>query len=343
MGWPINQEMIVAIPMTFIPKKLRVLILAVCLVSSVSGQSGSPGGEPPQKALDDVGTIGVRAVNQGDLDLFSEPDALRMGSDFYVRLRGASAHPRLDAPKVRQYLKGLLARIVAASDEPTLRFRVYLVDRSVAHAFALQGGILIVYRGLIEATRTEAELAAVLAHQIAHVTARHGTESVTAAIGQMARGTAVDKVLETPSREGFVTDLARSVILADTRYWLIGGDRHREFEADLLGAQYAWRAGYDPTGLRSFLQHAGRTSLRIGFTNQASAEERIAALNALYRRLPYKRNLIVSSPRFAAVKTHLDALTIGANNDTTADDVFQDLKEINEAILTNEIKTWYGQ
>ncbi len=140
-------------------------------------------------------------------------------------------------------------RIAAASHRPDLEYHFTLIDSPDINAFALPAGYVYVNRGLLTFLNSEAELAAVLAHEIGHITARH-------AVQQQARGT-LARAAATVG--GFVTAVATgsgyvgSQISQVTSIWaqtgLSGFGREAELEADSLGAEYLFEAGYDPSAL----------------------------------------------------------------------------------------------
>ncbi len=287
-----------------------------------------------------------RDLNKGKLNLYSFDDDQRMGREFFDQLGSAPEQPLLEDPQVADYVQDLVDRLGRASDMPELRFRVRVIDADVLNAFALPGGYLFVYRGLIEATETESELVGVLAHEVAHVTSRHGTEGVTSAIGKVVAALALGEILASEvSDDETVRELIATAALAGTQFWIMGGNRKREAEADHLGAQYAWRAGYDPRGLASFFdqlsRERGRRQTRLDqlFSDHPNDQARVANVGrSVDYFLPPKDSLVVSSPAYLAVKERLARLPPPrVAGEVAANALFASFKAANEELLQAEI------
>ena len=173
---------------------------------------------------------------------------------------GAQEHPRLvsafgglyDDPALQRYVASLGRRLQQSSEQPEPPFTFVILDSPGANAFALPGGYIHVTRGLMALANDEAELAGVIAHEIGHVTARHGSEryshGVVAGLGAALLGAVIDS--ET------VTDFAQ---LAAGAY-VQGYSRSQELEADMLGVRYLSRSGFDATAMSSFLETMGADS-----------------------------------------------------------------------------------
>ena len=161
---------------------------------------------------------------------------------------GAREHPRLvaafggvyEAPQMQRLLEGVVARLVPASDRRDLRYEVTILNSPSVNAFALPGGYIYVTRGLLALANSEAEVASVLAHEMAHVTARHAAE-------REARVRAASQ-LGTPAG---VAGEQLEVTLANF-------SQQQEIEADRIGINTMARAGYDPTAAARFLVSMGR-------------------------------------------------------------------------------------
>jgi len=172
---------------------------------------------------------------------------------------GATNHPKIikeyggvyNNPAVKAYVEEIMGRIAKSSDKPDMRYRITVLDTPMVNAFALPGGYTYVTRGLVALANSEAELAGVIGHEIAHVTARHGMkrqssqQSAAVLVGVLGAAINVGTGLDV----GVATDLARlggGAVLA-------GYSREQEYEADNLGIQAMSRAGYDPTAQADFL------------------------------------------------------------------------------------------
>jgi predicted Zn-dependent protease len=146
-----------------------------------------------------------------------------------------------DDPELQAYIDRVGQRLVANSDMPDREFTFSVIDSEMINAFALPGGFVYISRGLLPFMENEAELAGVLGHEIAHVTARHhGRQKSASVTSQVVAVTA------------YILTGSSDVAEASTMYGaeLISGfGREMELEADGLGAQYMHRSGYDPEAL----------------------------------------------------------------------------------------------
>lgn len=148
---------------------------------------------------------------------------------------------------VTQIGKALAAQ--TEGDNPSLPWEFTLLDSDVINAFALPGGKVFMSRGLAEKLTTEAELAAVLGHEVGHVTARHSGQRVSQSM--VVAGLAVGAGL---AASGSDSDLVRVglplIVGAGGQGYLLKYGRGQELEADALGVRYMVKLGYDPMGAR---------------------------------------------------------------------------------------------
>ncbi len=165
-------------------------------------------------------------------------------------------------PKAQNYLNEVLVKLAKASDTPTQPYRVTILNSSVINAFALPSGDLFVTRGLLALANDTSEVAAVMAHEIAHVTERHAflraeQEKTAAVITQAA------KVIQNRQKGEEVEATAARTIA--------GYSRQQEFEADKIGIGVIARAGYDPFGAVRFLSALARSSeMRAALIGQSA-------------------------------------------------------------------------
>ena len=154
-----------------------------------------------------------------------------------------------DDDALSDYVTEIGNRIAQAGDRPGLDYRFFVIDSPEINAFALPGGYIYVNRGLITYLNSEAELAAVLAHEIAHVTARHGVQQHArgrlAQVAAQAGGIATAVV----TGSGYVGSQISQVASIWARAGLSGYGREHELEADQIGADYLREAGYDPMAM----------------------------------------------------------------------------------------------
>ena len=170
---------------------------------------------------------------------------------------GRREHPKIvkaygglySNPKLELMVAKLVGRLVAASTEPNRPYRVTILNSPSVNAFALPGGYLYVTRGLIALANDKAELAAVLAHEMAHVTARHALARAEARQKNELLSKVMDKMVGQTSRTASVK--AKNLVTLATF------SQVQELEADKQGIETAYRAGLDPFAASRFLSTMG--------------------------------------------------------------------------------------
>lgn len=214
----------------------------------------------------------------------------------------------IEDPVVSEYVDRVGQNIVKHSDAK-VPFHIKVVDTDEVNAFAFPGGFFYVNKGIILAADNEAELAGVMAHEISHVTARHATERMSKA--QYIQLAAIPALFI----GGYWTQMAiQNGLGLGINLELLGITRDSEREADQLGIQYLWNAGYDPNAFVSFFeklqeQEKSKPGRLAGFfRTHPYTESRIAASLDEQRFLPEKDNYIVNTSEFDHVKSRLLAL-----------------------------------
>ena len=224
-----------------------VLVVLLCLPPRALAQG----------AADDLPDIGSPASSALSLD-----DEYRIGLQIVRQLRDEGQI--LDDPEATEYLQALGSRIVAqATGDTTQRFQFFFVRDDTINAFALPGGFIGVNYGLVLATRNEAQLAGVLAHEIAHVTQRHIARRVRS---QGRQSIATMAVILASILVGAATgssDAALggiSMAQGTAMQQQINFTRANENEADRVGMGFLAAAGFDPYGMPDFFETMGRRS-----------------------------------------------------------------------------------
>ncbi|MGI0118772.1 M48 family metalloprotease [Zooshikella sp. RANM57] len=188
------------------------------------------------------------AVNPatGDYDfvLMSEQDEQKVGRQNNQQIRKQLAI--LETTELQRYVQQVGLKIARVSHRPSLPYQFAVIDSPEVNAFALPGGYIYVYRGLLAYLNSEAELAAVLAHEIAHVTARHSVQQH----GMSTASNVFGKVVAAYTGIGVAGDLTNILGSAVVR----GYGREHELEADGLGAAYLAKAGYNPQAMISVVK-----------------------------------------------------------------------------------------
>ncbi len=153
--------------------------------------------------------------------------------------------PILEDPVVVAYINKIGQRLAAESTKPNIKYTFTVLDSPQINAFAHEGGYVYINRGLLSYMRSEAQLASVLAHEIAHVTEDH--------IGRSMRGAVLGEIaavlVGVATRSNEVVEAARQLSAATTT----GYGRDRELEADIVGARNMVKVGYDPQAVVEML------------------------------------------------------------------------------------------
>src|SRR5690242_4795977 len=197
----------------------------------------------------DLSAIGNRNVgcSKGLGNWYSVEKQVQMGRTYAQQVESSSK--LINDPVVDEYVNRVGQNIVRNSDAK-VPFTIKVIDSDVVNAFALPGGFFYVNSGLILRADSEAELAGVMAHEIAHVAARHGTKNATK--GELAQMATIPLILLGPggwAGYGLYEGLNFAIPMSFLKF-----SRDAEYEADYLGLQYMYAAGYDPNAFVTFFE-----------------------------------------------------------------------------------------
>ena len=191
------------------------------------------------------------------------------------------------APAAEAHLNQVLAQLAKADDTPGKAYRVTILNTPSVNAFALPSGNLYVTRGLLALANDTSEVAAVMAHEIAHVTARHASQREEAAKTADLRRRVAGVV---QSRE------RGEEVQAIEKLSLASFSRRQELEADQIGVKMIARAGYDPYGAARFLEALGKsTAMRAALLGQKSADD--TDIMASHPSTPERVNRAIAAAR----------------------------------------------
>jgi beta-barrel assembly-enhancing protease len=212
----------------------------------------------------------------GEID---EKQEIQIGRDMGSRLLGAA--PLVADARVQRYVNHVGRWLAAQTERPDLPWPFGVLDAPQVNAFAAPGGTIFVTRGLIERMRSEAELAGVLAHEIAHVLQKHHLKAIQKNAKASLAGEALSMALQ--DQNSLVRD---KLISFGTELYARGLDKSDELEADRLGMVIAARGGYDPYGLPTVLQTLQRmnpqdSGLALMFKTHPTPSERLDALEKI--------------------------------------------------------------
>jgi len=283
--------------------------------SSSAGSDSVPSGPPPIQEPDaskvkhdgkedDVDAIGNRKIGGRGLgNWYSLETEVKMGKQYAMQVE--SSVKLVQDPVVTEYVNRIGQNLVRNSDAQ-VPFTIKVIDSDEVNAFALPGGFFYVNSGLILAADEEAELAGVMAHEISHVCARHGTRQMTRA--QWANiGTIPLIFIGGGIGYGIYEAAGLGLPLTFMKF-----QRNFEAEADYLGLQYMYKTGYDPQAFISFFEKIqAREKKKPGtiakaFASHPQTPDRIAASQKeIATILPARPQYIVSTSEFDDVKARL--------------------------------------
>ena len=261
-----------------------------------------------KKALsvnEDPTLIGKRNINKGIISKMSgsTEKEVRIGRELAAEVDRQAKF--IDDPVITEYVNRVGQNIVLNSDAK-IPFTIKVIDSDEVNAFALPGGFFYVNKGLLLVADNEAEVAGVMAHEIAHVAARHAVENQTKAglLEYLAIGTSI-----------FLGGIPGMIFQNTAGLGLLGAfmkfSRGAEEEADKLGVQYMWAAGYDPGAMATMFEKLEAKNkkkpglIARAFASHPAPPDRRAASLALAARFPENEEYVISTSEFQRVKGRL--------------------------------------
>ena len=282
--------------------KLRVLFfMSLLCVSPVA--DGLIVAEPKNSNVED---IGIRDINKGNMNFTSLEKEIALGRSLATEIE--KQVKLVNDPEVMEYVSRVGQNIVRNSDAK-VPFTIKVIDSEEINAFALPGGFLYVNSGLITTADQESEFAGVLAHEIAHVAARHGTE-------QQAKATIADFArIPLVIFSGGLAQLVYNVYGLVVPLQFLQFSRGAEAEADYLGVQYMYKTGYDPTSFISYFEKVqaqekkkpGKLS-KIFSTHPPTADRIEKSQKNIATVLPDRDEYVLSTSEFDKIKAKLIAM-----------------------------------
>ena len=258
----------------------------------------------PKNSKDDVEAIGNRKVSC-HMNWFSLEKEIGLGKQLAQEVERSSK--MIDDPVVTEYVNRVGQNLVRNSDAK-VPFTIKVIDSDEVNAFALPGGFFYVNSGLILRAQEESELAGVMAHEISHVTARHGTcQATKGELMQLASIPAMIFIPYTWAGYALYQGLNMAIPLTFLKF-----SRDAEREADFLGIEYMYKAGYDPNSYVTFFERIQADEKRRPgtipkvFSTHPPTPERIEnTQKEIARILPARQEYIVTTSEFDQVKGRL--------------------------------------
>ncbi|HEV2913129.1 MAG TPA: M48 family metallopeptidase [Pyrinomonadaceae bacterium] len=273
----------------------------------------------PLSTNEDPSKIGKRKINSGLIAKMSPSLQKEVAFGRQIAMEVEKQVKLIDDPEITEYVNRVGQNIVLHSDAK-VPFTIKVVDTDEVNAFALPGGFFYVNKGLLLAADNEAELAGVMAHEIAHVAARHEVER-QAKLQLLDYGLLAGMILTGGIAGAVIQNTAGlGEALAFLKF-----TRGAEEEADKLGVQYLYASGYDPNAMATMFEKlSSKNKKKPGFfaklfaTHPQTPDRRAASL-ALVARFPEREEYIVSTSEFQRVKARL--LRLSNARATTAGDI----------------------
>jgi len=263
----------------------------------------------------DINSIGNRGVGKG-INLYSIEKEIAVGKQFAQEVERTSK--LINDPVVTEYVNRIGQNLVRNSDAK-VPFTIKVIDSDEINAMALPGGFFYVNSGLILRADEEAEMAGVMGHEIGHVAARHWGRNQTK--GEIAQWATIPLILLGPggwAGYGIYEGLNVAMPLSFLKF-----SRDQEREADYLGLQYMYKAGYDPNAFVSFFEKVEAEERRrpgsipkIFSTHPPTPDRVQKAQEEISTILPVRSEYIVTTSEFDTVKARLRRI----ENKTKLDD-----------------------
>ena len=255
----------------------------------------------------DVDAIGNRKVGHGP-EFYSLEHDIAIGKQLSQEVEKSAKF--IDDPVVTEYVNRVGQNLVRNSDAK-VPFTIKVIDSDVVNAFALPGGFFYVNSGVILHADEESELAGVMAHEIAHVCARHGTRQETkSTIVQLASIPAMIFIPYSWAGYAIYQGMNFAIPLTFLKF-----SRADEAEADYLGLQYMYKAGYDPNSFVSFFEKVQADEKKQPgtipkvFSTHPPTPDRIEAIQKeIATILPARDQYIVTTSEFDTVKARLQMI-----------------------------------
>ncbi len=280
-------------------------MLLALLAAAIMLASGAFAADKKTNKKKDPDEIGNREVGKG-VNFYSLEKEIGLGKQLAQEVERQAKV--VDDPIIAEYVNRVGQNLVRNSDAK-VPFTIKVLDSEEVNAFALPGGFFFVNTGLVLKAETEAELAGVMAHEIAHVAARHGTKQATR--GELVNIASIPLIF----MGGWTGYAIRQGAGLAIPMGFLTFSRSFEREADDLGLQYLYKSGYDPTAFVDFfekiesLEKKKPGSLAKVFSTHPMTDDRIkAAQNQIQKTLVAKPEYVVTTSEFNDVKGRLAML-----------------------------------
>jgi Zn-dependent protease with chaperone function len=298
-----------AIPVAYDNRRAKLELIQKWPANFKEIQQSIADGTSKNRRWADVHDIGFRKIEK------DQKNDVKMGQEAIRDLKQSGLMPKeIEDDAVVAYVKRVAQKIAANSDLE-VPLQITVLNSKEINAFALPGGFVFIERGILEAVEDESQLAGVIAHEMSHVVARHGhklmTQATIASIFYQAAQVAA--IVLTGGVAGIGTYYALQYgfygLGLTLNLTLLGVSRDFEQQADQLGIQYAWKAGYDTSG---FIRFFDKIATKEGYVNGVSwfrshppFYQRMVDSKREIMYLPKRQDTIVNTTEFATMKAAL--------------------------------------
>lgn len=240
----------------------------------------------------------------------SEQDEIQMGSEAAKTVEKQQAI--LQDKSVTDYVNKVGQKLAHSCKRNQLKYSFKVVNVSEINAFALPGGFVYVNRGLLNAADNESELAGVLGHEIGHVVARHSVHQMKKAMMTNLGLGALGMLMG--NKSGLAAMMTKMGAQLGANAAMMKFSRDDERQADQLGLQNLYAAGYNPDGMLTFFEKlekqnkANPSTLQLFFSTHPNPAERVENVSRQMKELPKRSNAVVTSNDFKSMKKRLSQL-----------------------------------
>jgi predicted Zn-dependent protease len=261
---------------------------------------------PDDSKKKDPEAIGARKVD-GGINFYSVEREIALGKQLAIEVQRQAK--LLEDPVLGEYINRLTQNLARNSD---VKFpvTVSVIDDDVVNAFTLPGGFLFINTGLIRLSESESELASAISHELGHVAARHYTRQATK--GDLIQGATVPLIF----LGGIPGVAARELANIGIPVGMFKFSRDFETEADMLGIQYLYKAGYDPTASIDMFERVAARQLKSPgavsqlFNTHPQTVDRISKTQKnIQENLPARDEYVVNTSEYEEMRARLVGLT----------------------------------
>lgn len=288
--------------MNFSLKHVTTALAATMLVAVTSTATAFDFGKLDLNKIQKAVSVGKKAA-QANREI-NQAEEIEIGAGIAARVLGAAA--LVDDPALQAYVNRVGLWLALQTERADLPWSFGVIDSDAVNAFSTPGGTILLTRGMYTRFRNEAELAGVLAHEIAHVLEKHQLRQIQKSLGNEWKMELVNAVAEEKGHRD-ARNVAKA-FTAGTEIFARGLDKQDEFDADRLGVVIAARGGYNPYGLLGALHTLGEISasdsaVALMFRTHPAPATRLDLLSeAMGERLDTHAGGVEQTNRFVTIR-----------------------------------------